>query len=350
MRPFLVNCPAAQRALLTPWALLTLHPRFDGDLVHLCAPPAALPAAQVGQIVHEVGVQLAMQLREAHARGIVHSDIKPDNVLVQRDGRVWLGDHASSFATWEHEADLEESRLNISLEYSAYEVIFAGAPWAWREWPPFSADIFSLGVTLLAACTGLNPFHPPELQSFVERSEAALVLREVWGTLYADLLASDNDAPLPAGQAQPDVANFWAAIRQLRAKAPAAAPCILTMLAFDPDARPDAATCVDRLLATYPELGRQAVRRGWADWLKTPEAALPNQMGGAQQRLPNWGLGVPLTSGRPRSRTWDVGAPAPRSRCLVGNELQDTIVPSSHVDPETRLRFDAFLRAWSRLD
>jgi len=46
------------------------------------------PAARALEILHE----LAEALAAAHARGVVHRDLKPDNVALGRDGRVRLLD------------------------------------------------------------------------------------------------------------------------------------------------------------------------------------------------------------------------------------------------------------------
>ena len=51
----------------------------DGPLSSRRAPPA-------------IGLALLAALRAAHAAGVLHRDVKPQNVLVAHDGRVMLTD------------------------------------------------------------------------------------------------------------------------------------------------------------------------------------------------------------------------------------------------------------------
>ncbi len=57
-------------------------------LSHVVGTEGPLEPARVA----EVGIQLARTLQSAHELGIVHRDVKPDNVMVSADGRVKLAD------------------------------------------------------------------------------------------------------------------------------------------------------------------------------------------------------------------------------------------------------------------
>jgi serine/threonine-protein kinase len=112
----------------------------------------------------DVGIQLADALVEAHAAGVIHRDLKPNNVMLTPDGRAkvldfglarmspTVGDRDASSAG----EPLDEGRIVGTPAYMAPE-LFAGQPADARS------DIYSLGVTLFEALTGRRPFHVPDL-------------------------------------------------------------------------------------------------------------------------------------------------------------------------------------------
>ena len=87
-------------------------------------------------------------LEHAHALGIVHRDVKPENVLLDRRGRAFLGDFG----------------LALDLEDDACTPLVAGTPLSMspeqtRGEPARPAsDVFSLGVTLYRQLTREWPF------------------------------------------------------------------------------------------------------------------------------------------------------------------------------------------------
>jgi formylglycine-generating enzyme required for sulfatase activity/dienelactone hydrolase len=112
----------------------------------------------------EVGVQVARALAAAHAKGIVHRDIKPDNLMLRADGYVKVLDFG--IAELRPQPAPGESILARATSGDATLVVagtpaymspeqIAGAPADARS------DLFSLGVTLCEALTGSNPFERP---------------------------------------------------------------------------------------------------------------------------------------------------------------------------------------------
>nr|WP_241479742.1 serine/threonine-protein kinase [Nocardiopsis lucentensis] len=101
------------------------------------------------QRVAEIGLQLIDALKVAHAEGIVHRDVKPDNVMISESGRVVLTDFG--LAAWNGESALSASgRIIGSPAYIPPERAKAGPVGP-------ESDLWSLGATLYAAAEG----HPP---------------------------------------------------------------------------------------------------------------------------------------------------------------------------------------------
>ncbi|WP_430727320.1 protein kinase domain-containing protein [Streptomyces beigongshangae] len=98
-----------------------------------------------------IGLELVAALRQVHAGGVLHRDIKPGNVLVERRaGRVVLTDFGIA-AIQDMEALTMAGMLVGSPDYMAPERI-SGRP----QGPP--SDLWSLGATLCAALGGRSPF------------------------------------------------------------------------------------------------------------------------------------------------------------------------------------------------
>ena len=97
-------------------------------------------------IVHQV----AAALDAAHARGLVHRDVKPGNVLIADDGNVYLSDFGLT-RRLDGDSSLGATRFAGTLDYAAPEQ-FEGKPLDGR------ADQYSLGCVLFECVTGAPPF------------------------------------------------------------------------------------------------------------------------------------------------------------------------------------------------
>jgi serine/threonine-protein kinase len=96
-----------------------------------------------------LGWALAQALGEAHARGVVHRDVKPENVLVARGGPLKLADFGIA-ALADQERLTSTGAITGSLPYMAPERIDTGT------FSPAS-DVYAVGVILFELCTGTTP-------------------------------------------------------------------------------------------------------------------------------------------------------------------------------------------------
>jgi serine/threonine-protein kinase len=122
----------------------------DGsDLKTLLAEEERLPLRRALRIVG----QIASALDAAHARGLVHRDVKPANILVAADDRAYLSD----FGVVKELSSNGATRTGTfvgTIEYCAPEQV-EGGPVDGR------ADVYALACVLYECLTGEPPFHRP---------------------------------------------------------------------------------------------------------------------------------------------------------------------------------------------
>ena len=115
-------------------------------LSELIAQDGPVPATRAAWI----GAQVADGLAAAHARGIVHRDVKPGNILVTDDDVAKVSD----FGIARKRGDLQLTRAGIISGTPAY---FAPEVARGDESGP-AADVWALGATLYAAVEGRPPY------------------------------------------------------------------------------------------------------------------------------------------------------------------------------------------------
>ncbi|MFC1433115.1 serine/threonine-protein kinase [Streptacidiphilus sp. N1-3] len=128
-----------------PWIVMEL---IDGrSLAELVEQEGTLNPREAA----EIGAQVLAALHRGHQVGVIHRDVKPANVLLERGtGRVVLTDFG--IATYEGDSALTRTGDLIgSPDYLAPERVHGHRPGP-------ESDLWGLGATLYAAVEGQSPF------------------------------------------------------------------------------------------------------------------------------------------------------------------------------------------------
>jgi serine/threonine protein kinase len=107
-----------------------------------------IPEAEAVQVI----TQVCQGLYKAHNKGMIHRDVKPDNIMVTKDGQAKLTDMG---LVKDMDTDLNLTRTGRGLGTPSYM-----APEQFRNAKNVDrrCDIYSLGATLYMMVTGHNPF------------------------------------------------------------------------------------------------------------------------------------------------------------------------------------------------
>lgn len=112
----------------------------------------------------DIIIQIARALEHAHAKGLIHRDVKPKNIMITKDGTAKLADMGLA-----READ--DAAVAAAEKGRAYGTPYYIAPEQIRglENVDFRADIYSLGATLYHMVTGRVPFEGSSPSSIMQK-------------------------------------------------------------------------------------------------------------------------------------------------------------------------------------
>ena len=167
----------------------------------------------------DIAAQVAEGLAYAHARGVVHRDVKPANIMVPRDGPAKIMDFGIARMR-ASDVKTQTGMLLGSPKYMAPEQLLGGAV-------DQRCDIFSLGVVLYEALTGAPPFSGADITQIMYQIVHATppppsaVNTRVSPML--DLIAAKALAKDPSARYQ-DARELAADLRACRAQVAARAP------------------------------------------------------------------------------------------------------------------------------
>ena len=175
------------------------------SLRHRLATGGKLPVAEALAIA----CSLCDGLAAAHAAGVIHRDIKPDNVLLATDGRVVLADFGVAVARVEGTAEIVGTAAYMAPEQAA------GEP------PSPAADVYAVGVVLYEMLTGTRAFTGTDARIVeVKRAQPRLTLTGVAPELafaVARATAADPRERFTAASALGQALAPWAAPTALAA-------------------------------------------------------------------------------------------------------------------------------------
>jgi serine/threonine-protein kinase len=172
------------------WLYLVMQLIDGEDLKHTIVRRGPLPATEAREITR----QILAGLGAIHRAGILHRDIKPQNVLIDRDGTVRVTDFG--IAQTQLEGGLTSTGTTVgTAAYMAPEQARA-------ETLSEATDIYAVGVVLYEMLTGELPFVKP--------------------TMMATMLAHLQEMPVPPSRRMPGVPPLLdGVVMQAMAKDPA---------------------------------------------------------------------------------------------------------------------------------
>ncbi len=220
----------------------------DGDnLAKQMAARGPLPIDEVRRILREVSGALAF----AHARKFIHRDIKPDNILIDKDdGRAIVTDFGIARAVQDG-ADTRLTATGIAIGTPAY---MSPEQAAGDRETDGRADLYALGTLGYQMLAGRLPFEA--------NSTAALLVKQL------------SEKPLPIVERRPDTPPDLAGI-------------IMRLLEKEPSAR----------FATADELSA-ALDGRISSGYKAPQRTPPPLVGQSSSQ-PSWAYGAPNTGVAP---------------------------------------------------
>ena len=122
----------------------------------------------------QIAGQMARALAAAHALGVVHRDVKPQNVLIDEAGNVKLTD----FGLGKDVQDEEAPNLTRSGVFMGTFAFTAPEQISHTNRASHESDVYALGSTLLSLLMGKPPLKQDEVEEAIEGSEDMDVLAQ----------------------------------------------------------------------------------------------------------------------------------------------------------------------------
>ncbi|HUQ04982.1 MAG TPA: serine/threonine-protein kinase [Kofleriaceae bacterium] len=165
----------ALAALAHPGVVQVYDLGLEGDEPYLVmelveGPTLKAVVTERGALTHQevcaLGIQLARALEAAHARGILHRDIKPGNVLRGAGGLWKLADFGV--------AHMPDSEVTISGQFLGTPAYAAPEALTLGQFSPAS-DVYGLAATLYEAATGAKPHGDATMADLIKTAHKPVI-------------------------------------------------------------------------------------------------------------------------------------------------------------------------------
>jgi formylglycine-generating enzyme required for sulfatase activity len=154
-------CPVYEVGQLDGVHYLTM-PFIEGQpLSRLISPERPWEPRRAADLVR----RLALALKALHARGVVHRDLKPGNIMLRDSGEPMLMDFGLARALAEEQQRLTSTGQVLGTPAYMPPEQLEGADAALGP----AADVYSLGVILFELLTGRRPFEAPQLMALFHK-------------------------------------------------------------------------------------------------------------------------------------------------------------------------------------
>ncbi|HEU4362160.1 MAG TPA: protein kinase [Mycobacterium sp.] len=242
--------------------------------------------------------QIASALDAAHASGVMHRDVKPENILVTADDFAYLVDFGIARAAGDPGLTQTGTAMG-TYNYMAPER-FTG------DEASYSADIYSLACVLVECLTGSPPYRAASVEQAVGAHLTAPPPRP--SQLQPGRVPAALDAVIARGMAKRPEERYRSAGELARAAHEALTEPerheVTTILRRGESAAPSAATTqagVGTMASPVPPVANQTGQTGWppapagpAGWRAPPTGQAPAGLrGGPDFSRPQWYPGVP---------------------------------------------------------
>lgn len=189
---------------------------IQGRTLHDCYRERSFSDADI----NEVGVQLCRALEHAHKRGVVHRDIKPDNIMLVDGDSIDV--RLMDFGV----AQLED-RASITIDGDLVGTLAYMSPEQGEGKQVDSrSDVYSLALTLYEGFAGKSPFHGKKVEELLRDVSRPDIppLADVRPDLPHSLNVALANALARDRYARPDAGTFGRQLAQAARVMPASSP------------------------------------------------------------------------------------------------------------------------------